>query len=161
MTRTTLVTVTLLVSACGGGSASGPATQASGNTAIASFGASVSAATPLTAGGTASGQVTCPGEAFVGPFEFQAEGDALVIAPRIRSVGGAQSCVGGTWVDGSGTFIGVAEGFGCAEGDAEVGTEATYNYRPSAGESNANPIYLRIAVAENTCAGATVTLTRR
>lgn len=161
MNRLLLGAVAIVFAGCGASAAPAPASTTGAPSALAPLGASIGAASALPTGATISGELGCPGEAYVGPFEFHAEGESLTVAPRIRSVGGAQACVGGSWVDGNGTFIAIAEGFGCPEGSAQAGTETVYNYRPSSGESGANPIYLRISTDANACAPAAITLTRR
>jgi hypothetical protein len=148
-TLTALLCSTLLACAASSG---GPP-PATPTAPAAATNTSIAAAMPLAPGTTAEVMLPCDGApVYFGPFDFQAEGQAVKLTSTYASLSGAQICGGGAWVDGQDAFIAVA-GLGCVEGQAPWNGALDYAYAPGAGNSPANPVYLKLAVGEPRPAG--------
>jgi len=159
--RISLISVLVVVGACG----PKPAVKASpAGGAPAATNTSIASARPLAPGTTVEFQLPCDGSSiFFGPFAFETEGQALAIDSSYASPSGTQICGGGKFVDDKGDFVTVA-GLGCPEGTSPTPGQVTYAYTPGAGGSNANPLFLELAVADPRPAGCVLsggTLTRR
>lgn len=121
---------------------------------------SIATALPLAPGASIRVPIPCGAALYAGPFAFGAEGEALTIIADHVSRTGAQACAGASWVDEHDVFIGAAEGIGCPEGPGAAHSSLAYTYAPAAGNSPANPVYLKIAADENHCGKSDVALAR-
>jgi hypothetical protein len=111
----------------------------------------------LTKEAPASFDLACKEAIYFGPFRFRGDKDEIELTTEIKSATGEQVCGGGEWQDEQGSVVAPA-GLGCTEGTTVTKGGMTLDYDPKSGGLGANPVYLKVTLAEVPCAAASVTL---
>ncbi len=109
-------------------------------------------------GKAAAATLDCKQAAFFGPFTFPDGGKhRLVVQAEVQAESDAQVCLGGDWQSKTGEFVAVA-GVDCTEGGKPAKADVAIEYDPASGGVAANPVYLRLAFSDATCARSKVSL---
>ncbi len=121
-------------------------------------GKDVANASPLSKAAPASFTLKCGESRFFGPFHFHSDQEDLEIAGEIASESGEQTCGAGDWKNSRNQFLAVT-GLPCTEGKEPVKGKLKISYDPKSGGMSANPVFLRVSLAEIPCAPSKISLT--
>jgi len=121
-------------------------------------GKDVANAAPLSKASPASFTLKCGESRFFGPFHFHSDKEELEIAGQITSESGEQTCGAGDCKNSRNQFLAVT-GLPCIEGKEPAKGKLSILYDPKSGGMGANPVFLRVSLAEMPCAPSKIELT--